>query len=72
MLWRVFEVDGLACACGGCLVLQAVVPPRATVDVLDRAIRPDTLGAAPYLLFGSRSPPRKRRVNRPTSSSITR
>ena len=32
---RVFEVDGLACACGGRLVLHAVVQPPATLDVLE-------------------------------------
>ena len=35
LLWRVFETDGLACACGGRLVLHAVVRPPATFDVLD-------------------------------------
>ena len=35
LLWRVFEVDGLACACGGQLVLHAVVQPPATLDVLE-------------------------------------
>ena len=35
LLWRVFEVDGLACACGSRLVLHAVVQPPATLDVLE-------------------------------------
>jgi hypothetical protein len=35
LLWRVFEIDGLACPCGGRLVLHAVVRPPATFDVLD-------------------------------------
>jgi hypothetical protein len=35
LLWRVFEVDGLACACGGRLVLHAIVQPPATLYVLD-------------------------------------
>ena len=30
-----FEVDGLACACGSRLVLHAVVQPPATLDVLE-------------------------------------
>ena len=34
LLWRVFEVDGLACGCGGRLTLHAVVRPPATLDVL--------------------------------------
>ena len=34
LLWRVFEVDGFACACGGRFVLHAVVRPPATFDVL--------------------------------------
>ena len=35
LLWRVFGVDGLACACGGRLVLHAIVQPPATLNVLD-------------------------------------
>ena len=35
LLWRVFEVDGLACACGGRLVLHAVVRPPGTLAVLE-------------------------------------
>ena len=35
LLWRVFEVDGLACECGGRLTLHAVVCPPATLDVLE-------------------------------------
>ena len=35
LLWRVFGVDGLACACGGSLVLHAIVQPPATLYVLD-------------------------------------
>ena len=35
LLWRVFEVDGLACPCGRRLVLHAVVRPPATLDVLE-------------------------------------
>ena len=35
LLWRVFEVEGLACACGGRLVLHAIVQPPATLGVLD-------------------------------------
>ena len=34
LLWRVFEVDGFACACGGRFVLHAVVRPPATLEVL--------------------------------------
>ncbi|NCG22093.1 MAG: hypothetical protein GWP91_24010 [Rhodobacterales bacterium] len=34
LLWRVFEVDGLARICGGRLTLHAVVRPPATLDVL--------------------------------------
>ena len=33
--WRLFAVDGLACACGGRLVLHAVVQPPATLDVFE-------------------------------------
>ena len=35
LLWRVFEVDGLACPCGRRLVLHAIVQPPATLGVLD-------------------------------------
>ncbi len=35
LLWRVFEVDGLACPCGRRLVLHAVVRPPATLQVID-------------------------------------
>ena len=35
LLWRVFGVDGLVCACGGSLVLHAIVQPPATLNVLD-------------------------------------
>ena len=35
LLWRVFDVDGLACACGGRLVLHAIVQPPATLGVLE-------------------------------------
>ncbi|NCG22318.1 MAG: hypothetical protein GWP91_25150 [Rhodobacterales bacterium] len=33
LLWRVFEIYGLACVCGGRLTLHAVVRPPATLDV---------------------------------------
>ena len=44
LFWRVFEVlggpgCGLACVCGGRLVLHAVVRPPATLDVLNRLER---------------------------------
>ena len=35
LLWRVFEVDGLACVCGRRLVVHAFVRPRATMEVLE-------------------------------------
>ena len=35
LLWRVFAVDGLACAFGGRRVLHAIVQPPATLGVLD-------------------------------------
>ena len=35
LLWRVFGVDGLVCACGGRLVSHAIVQPPATLGVLD-------------------------------------
>jgi len=46
LLWRVFEVDGLACACGSRLVLHAVVQPPATFEVLESLQRSASSRAA--------------------------
>ena len=43
LLWRVFERDGYACACGKTMVLHAVVLPPATLDVLDSLSRAGAL-----------------------------
>ena len=46
LLWRVFEVDGFACACGRRFVLHAVVLPPATLDVLAKLERSDASSVA--------------------------
>ena len=60
LLWRVFEVDGFACACGRRFVLHAVVLPPATLDVLAKLERSETSFAAshPASQPRSRAPPR--------------
>ena len=60
LLWRVFEVDGFACACGRRFVLHAVVLPPATLDVLATLDGSDALPVAsqPGSQTRSRGPPR--------------
>ena len=60
LLWRVFEVDGFACACGRRFVLHAVVLPPATLDVLAKLERSGPLSVAshPASQPRSRAPPR--------------
>jgi hypothetical protein len=55
LLWRVFEVDGLACPCGRRLVLHAVVLPPATLDVLDSLERSAALRQPPQPASHQRS-----------------